>query len=142
MKATQFPREYRAFDLDKKEMLSSKDLINRGFSLMPDGLPSNTKEPLFNIVLMWYSGQVDHKKSKIYEGDICKCDIANEFGSLTVDYGIMRWNQQAQSFMLLIPSSGATRMLNVTKVEKIGNEFENEELVPLVSNNKLPSLNG
>jgi hypothetical protein len=137
MKATSFPREYRAFDLDKKEMLYSKDLINRGFSLMPDGLPSNTKEPLFNIVLCWYSGQVDHKKTKIFEGDICKIDIKNEFGSLTVDYGIMRWNQQAQSFMLLIPSSGISRMLNVAKVEKLGNEFENEELLPLVNNKPL-----
>jgi hypothetical protein len=80
---------------------------------------------------------VDHKKTKIFEGDICKIDIKNEFGSLTVDYGIMRWNQQAQSFMLLIPSSGISRMLNVAKVEKLGNEFENEELLPLVNNKPL-----
>jgi hypothetical protein len=139
MKASSFPRVYRAYDLDEKVMYSPEKLAKLGFTIAPDGLPSNALKPLFNIVVMWFSGQHDHEGKPIFEGDICRCDIMNEFGSLTVDYGIMRWNPNVFQFILMIPSAQGGELLNVQKVGLLGNEFDNPELVPLVKN-ELPVL--
>lgn len=132
MKASSFPRVYRAFDLDRNIMLNPKQLASEGFSVAPDGLPSNQLKPMFNIVLLWFSGQSDHEGRHLFEGDICKCHIKNEFGSVVVDYGVMRWVNDLQSFSLMIPSAQGGIKLDVQKVELLGNEFENPELVPLV----------
>lgn len=132
MKASSFPRVYRAFDLDRNIMLNPKELASEGFTVAPDGLPSNTIKPMFNIVLLWFSGQTDHEGRNIFEGDICKVHVKNEFGSIVIDYGVMRWVAELRQFILMIPSAQGGRMLDVQKVELLGNEFENPELVPLV----------
>ncbi len=132
MKASAFPRVYRAFDLDRNLMLNPKQLASEGFTLAPDGLPSNSIKPMFNIVLLWFSGQSDHEGRHLFEGDICKCQIKNEFGSVVVDYGVMRWSDSLQSFSLMIPSAQGGVKLDVQSVELLGNEFENPELVALV----------
>lgn len=139
MKASSFPRIYRAWNLDTQEMLSPEKLASAGFTVAPDGLPSFQKPPVFACVVMWFSGKVDHKNKPIFEGDICKVSIVNDFGSLTIDYGVMRWNQDVGQFLLMIPSAQGGHMLNVQEVELLGNEFENPELVPLVKNDQ-PAL--
>lgn len=131
MKASSFPRIYRAWNLDTNEMLSGEKLADAGFSIMPDGLPSFMKPPVFSCVVMWFSGKLDKNRKMIFEGDICKVHVQNEWGSLTVDYGVMRWNPDI-GFMLMIPSAQGGVMLNVQEVELLGNEFENPELVPLI----------
>lgn len=132
MKSSSFPRTYRAYDLDKGVMLSPKELTSRGFTVAPDGLPSNATEPLFNVVLMWFSGQQDNNGNKLFEGDICKLEIRNEFGSTVVDYGIMRWVPEKSFFSLMVPSAVGGVQLDIQKVNLVGNEFENPELVPLI----------
>lgn len=139
MKASQFPRIYRAYDLEEKVMYSPEALAKQGFTIAPDGMPSNALKPLFNIVVMWFSGQIDKNEKPIFEGDICKVSILNEFGSLTPDYGVMRWNPDVRQFLLMIPSAFGGQILNVQEVELLGNEFENPELVPLVKNDQ-PAL--
>lgn len=138
MKASSFPRICRAWNTDTNEMLSPEKLVTLGLTISPDGLPAYRERP-FPVVLMWFSGKKDHTGKLIFEGDICKVDIANEWGSTTVDYGVMRWNDELGQFLLMIPSAMGGVMLNVTKVELLGNEFENPELVPLVKNEQ-PAL--
>lgn len=97
---------------------------------MADGLP-NYRDIPFPAIVMWFSGKVDADGKKIFEGDICKAYILNEFGSTSIDYGVMRFNPEMGAFILMIPSAHGAHMLNVTRTELLGNEFENEELVPL-----------
>lgn len=138
MKASSFPRIYRAYDLDEKRMFMPEQLAKAGFKLAPDGLPSCDTRPMFNVVLMWFTGKIDQNGKQLFEGDICKVFIHNDFGSLTIDYGIMRWHDET-GFTLMIPSAQGGVILNVQSVELLGNEFENEELVPLVKHDQ-PSL--
>jgi hypothetical protein len=142
MKASQFPREYKAYDLDTSRMLQPQDLISEGFTLSPDGLPANSRKAMFDVVLLWFSGQFDKNRKKIFEGDICRVQVKNEFGSLTVDYGIMKWISQTSQFVLTVPASLGGRILDVTEVELLGNEFENPELVSLVKNEAVETVNG
>ena len=135
MKASAFPRIYKAYDLETNTMLSTKELASRGFTVAPDGLPSNMKEPLFNIVLLWWSGQIDKDGKQIFEGDICKVLIKNEFGSASVDYGVMRWVKEFNQFILMIPVEKGGQLFETVSSELLGNEFENPELVPLVQFN-------
>lgn len=133
MKASHFPRVCRGWNPDTKEMLSPEKLIERGFTVSPDGLPAFRERP-FPVILMWFSGQLDSERKPLFEGDICKLHVPNEFGSIIIDYGIMRWNPQRSQFFIEVPAEGANRPLDLAKIELLGNEFENEELVPLVKN--------
>lgn len=140
MKASAFPRIYQAYDLEAKVMYSPEQLASKGFTIAPDGLPSNSKEPLFNIVVLWWSGQIDNNEKRIFEGDICKVYIKNEFGSIVVDYGIMRWVKEISQFILMVPSAQGGHHLDVQKTEKLGSEFTHPELVSLVQHS--PEANG
>ena len=133
MKASKFPRSYRAYCFDDKKMYYPKDLIKLGMSLSPDGLPSFTKEPHFSIVLMWNTGQLDKNQKEIHESDICKVKIKNEFGSVTEDYAVMRYNQSTNQFILHVPMPYGGQLMEITEAELIGNEFENPELIPLIT---------
>lgn len=132
MKASAFPRSYRAFNPDENRMLYQKELTERGFSISPDGLPCCAKENLLDVIVTWFSGKKDGDGLPLYEGDICKVEIKNEFSSVAIDYGVMRWNNDIGQFLLMIPSAQGGVILNVQKVQLLGNEFENQELVPLV----------
>lgn len=136
MKASSFPRICRAWNLETSTMLSPEALIRAGVTISPDGLPAYRDQP-FELVLMWYSGKKDHAGRRIFEGDICKVDVDTGFGSSSIDYGIMRWSDDLGQFLLMIPSAQGGHMLNVKKVELLGNEFDNKELVPLVNNEKV-----
>lgn len=131
MKASAFPRICRAWNQDTNEMLYPDKLVTLGLTISPDGLPAYRDRP-FPVILMWYTGQLDTAGKQLFEGDICKIHVANEFGSLIVDYGVMRWNPFTSQFHLAVPSSQGAQQLDVKKVELLGNEFENAELVPLV----------
>ncbi len=131
MKASHFPREYRAWNLDENRMMNEKELISAGFSIAPDGLPSYRDKP-FACVVMWRTGLEDSKKNALFEGDICKVDIQNEFGSLTQDYAIMRWVEESGAFILKIPAS-FNGIVNVVNAVRLGNEFANPELKELVA---------
>lgn len=142
MKASAFPRICRGWNPDTNEMLSPERLVTLGLTVSPDGLPAYRDRP-FPVILMWYSGQLDTTGKQLFEGDICKVHILNEFGSIIIDYGVMRWNPIISQFHLAVPSSMQGQELNVQKVELLGNEFENLELVPLVKNQAgEESLNG
>lgn len=136
MKASQFPREYQAYDFDEKKMYTQKELMDLGMTLTPEGLPYFSKEPHFSIVLLWFSGQLDKNRKKIFEGGICKMHMKNEFGSKTLEYGIMRWNVGTKQFILETPSPFGGQTYEVDEVELLGNEFENPELLSLVTYNE------
>lgn len=133
MKASAFPRQFKVYDLDDKRMIEEKELIDRGVSMSPDGLLACSKEFLLNVIVLWATDKVDQDEKLIYEGNICKVDIQTDFGSLVVDYGVMRWNKQLGQFLLMIPSARAGQSLNVTNVKVVGHELTNPELVPLVT---------
>jgi hypothetical protein len=131
MKASRFPREYRVFNLEENRMMKTKELVSIGFSIAPDGLPAFREKP-FDCVVMWKTGNKDKRGNILYEGDICKLAVKNEFGSLTIDYAIMRWNEQVGQFILQLPLK-TTQMFEVADVERLGNEFENTELKELIA---------
>lgn len=134
MKASSFPKEYRVFNLDTGEMLYEKELNEKGFSLSPEGLPVCAKENLLNVVINWYTGRKDDHGKKLYESDICKVEVPNEYGSVSIDYGIMVWNNNLGQFMMAIPSVQGGIEVHVRNVTLVGNEFENQELISLVKN--------
>lgn len=141
MKASGFPRVCRGWNTDTNEMLSPDKLVSLGLTISPDGLPAYRERP-FPVILMWFSGQTDSNNKPLFEGDICKIQVVNEFGSIIVDYGVMRWNPVTSQFHLSVPSSSPNQLLNLQKVELLGNEFENQELVPLVQNQITEPVNG
>lgn len=134
MKASSFPKEYRVFNLDTGKMLYEKELNEKGFSLSPEGLPVCAKENLMNVVINWFTGRTDDHGKKLYESDVCKVEVPNEYGSVAIDYGIMAWNNNLGQFMLAIPSVQGGVSVDVRNITLVGNEFENQELIPLVRN--------
>ena len=137
MKASGFPRIWRAFDLDKKQMLYPQDLITLGITLSADGLLSFNKENEdvhFNYVIQWFSGQRDKDGKPVFEGDICKVGVKNEFGSLTEDYAIMRFVEGKNGFMLQMPSN-VNGVVVVEDVSILGNDLSDPHLIDLVVDN-------
>ena len=137
MKASGFPRIWRAFDLDKKQMLYPQDLITLGITLSADGLLSFNKENKdvhFNYVIQWFSGQRDKDGKPVFEGDICKVGVKNEFGSLTEDYAIMRFVEGKNGFMLQMPSN-VNGVVVVEDVSILGNDLSDPHLIDLVVDN-------
>lgn len=132
MKASRFPREYRVFNLEENRMMKPAELESVGFSIAPNGLPVFREKP-FDCVVMWRTNSKDKRGHFLFEGDICKLAIKNEFGSLSIDYAIMRWVESASAFILQIPVKGVQQLLDVTDVERLGNEFEHAELRELVA---------
>lgn len=139
MKASPFPRTYRAYDYGLNKMYSPDDLIALGVTLSPDGLPHYHALPIDSIVLLWCSGQMDSDEKLIYEGDICRMEAQTEFGSSMVLYGIMRWSPENRQFILQTPAEEGGRIFYVTRVKLLGNEFEHKDLVPLITP---PQTNG
>lgn len=136
MIASHFPRQFRAYDLENKVMLYEKDLIEKGVTIAPDGLPYFHKEPLFNIAIMWFSGQKASDGKKVYEGDICEMAVLNEFGSATKHTAIMQYHKPANQFILQMPAEKGNQVFNVVDVKIIGNEFDNPDLIQLVTTKK------
>lgn len=133
MKASAFPRMYRVYDLDKSQMFYPEDLITLGFALSPDGLPMFTrKDVFFNCLIMWFSGQKDSKDRAMFEEDVCKVDIKNEFGSILQEYAVMRWSKDNNCFMLQMPALVGGTIFNIDRAEVLGNTLDNKELAELV----------
>lgn len=134
MKASPFPREYIAYGLDDKVFYDAPTLIAKGFTLSADGLPYYHSRP-FDCVILWYSGQKDSKGTKLYEGDICKMSVLNDFGSLSEAIGMMRWDQQNLRFIMSVGYPKAGVEFHVKTMEKIGHEFTHPELFQQIINN-------
>jgi len=132
MKASQFPREYRAYDLSENKMLTPEQLADKGVSIAPDGLPYFNNEP-FNLVVLWYTGHQDSHGKKLFEGDIVKVEMQNEFGSVTEEYGVMRYDPNHMCFIIMVPDQEPGRSFNGANIKKVGNEFENPEFLPLIN---------
>ena len=138
IKATSFPREYKAYHLEEKVFLEGDALRARGFSIAPDGLPSYEKE-FFQCVVVWYSGQNDVNGEKIFEGDICTVDVQTQFGSAMQDMGVMKWIPQMTCFMLMIGSKHGNHELQVSNIRKIGHELTHPDLIEKIISNATPS---
>lgn len=133
MQASKFPREYIGWSQEEGRMFSSAQLHERGVSISPEGLPVFAQSPIGGLIIMWFSGMIDSKGQKIYEGGICRMSVPNEFGSHTIHYGVMRWIERVRQFNLLIPSLTTNAVFEVTEAELLGNEFENPEFNDLIS---------
>lgn len=134
IKATSFPREYKAYLLEEKVFLEGEALRARGFTLAPDGLPSYEKE-MFQAVIVWFTGQLDVKGEKIFEGDICSVDVQTSFGSAIKDIGIMKWIPRLGSFIIMIGSKHGNYECKIDNVEKIGHELTHPDLAEKIINN-------
>lgn len=127
MKATKFPREWIAYDIEAKEFLTHKQIEDRGVTLTADGLPYFNRLP-FEFILLWRTGLMDSDGNNLIEDDIVEMYIKNEFGSLVKALAIMMWNPSRGAFML---RTGATRngeFLEIENVVKVGHVITHPEL--------------
>lgn len=134
IKATSFPREYKAYHLDEKVFLEGDALRARGFSIAPDGLPSYEKE-FFQAVIVWFSGQTDVNGEKLFEGDICQVDVQTPFGSAVQDMGVMKWIPNLCAFIIMIGSKHGNQECQISNVRKLGHELTHPDLIEKIMNN-------
>lgn len=129
IKASKFPRAFMAFDLIENKFYSPEEVLSIGLTLTGDGLPYWSAEPK-SIAILWFSGQQDSNKVPLFEGDICKMEVENEFGSIVTNLlGVMRWDVKDSRFILHMGGKVNRQFYNVVKIEKIGHEFINPELL-------------
>lgn len=128
MKASRFPREYIGFELETQKFLNAQELLARGVTLTGEGLPFFSAQP-FDFVLLWFSGQLAHDNTKIYEGDICEMDVRSEFGSFIKKRAMMQWYPKTNQFILMMGSPIGDQFFEVANVKVIGHEFTDPELV-------------
>lgn len=139
MKASKFPSEYKLYLPNEGIFLEGDEqVLARGFTLTADGLPYWQKEA-HDVVILFYSGQMDKNSTKIFEGDIVKMKVQNSFGSLSETIAIMRWNAQQFRFILMMGvKKEDNNIYSVVDVEKIGNELTHPELAGQILNNATP----
>ena len=81
------------------------------------------------IKLMQYTGLKDINGKELYEGDIIKCKY-NEMYCNETEIGLVIWNNQLSAYSL---DNGEIKptlsCFNENKLEVIGNEYENPELL-------------
>lgn len=133
MRASKHPLAYRLYRHDTGEMFYPDDLEAKGMSISPTGLPMFRGEPMLNSTLSWFSGQLDHHKKPLFEGDICKIGVVNEFGSLSEHYACMRYNHATHQFILEFPSAIKGMQYETRSCELVGDEFRNPELLSKVN---------
>lgn len=129
IKASRFPRAFQVFDLVENKFYSPEQVISIGLTLTADGLPYWVSQPK-EVALLWYSGQKDFKGVPLFEGDICRLEVQNEFGSLIPDVlAVMRWDVRDSRFILHMAGTVPHQFFNTNKVEKIGHEFTHPDLL-------------
>lgn len=128
MKASSFPRQFIVFNEETGEFYDNDALLEKGFTLGADGLPHYAKQP-FPAVILWYSGQWDKDKKKLYEGDIVRMFIPTEFGSQLEAYAVMRWSGHDYRFILNMGAQVDGMTFDVLDVEKVGHEFSHPDLL-------------
>lgn len=133
MKASKFPREYIGYDIETGLFLDAEAMIKKGITVAPDGLPYFNQIPHNDFVLLWFSGQKDKNNQKIYEGDICKMNVQNEFGSFFEALGIMRWVQATSQFILTMGAQVGDQYFHVVDVEKVGHELTHPDLLQAIN---------
>jgi hypothetical protein len=135
MKSISSPREYKVFNIAKNRFYKEEELIADDVYINNLGeIYNDLGEDSENLVLCWWSGQFDVNKVKIYEGDICKMLLGNEFGSYTEQIGIMKWNVATSQFILMMKANIGNDLIGVDKVEVIGHEFTDKELLAKLIN--------
>lgn len=117
--------EFRAFDDARKEMLPSVDIEE----LMTKGaLVTNYKSFVENIrpYIMQYTGLLDKNGIKIFEGDIAEYEYyAGQCEIFTVVFEVPRFCFQSHSDL----TNWNISYSDVTRIQVIGNKFENPELL-------------
>lgn len=134
IKASPFPREYKAYLLNENTFLEGEALRARGFTIAPDGLPSYEKE-MFQAVVVWFSGQMDIDGEKLFEGDICSVDVQTGFGSAVKDMGVMKWIPSMCAFIIMIGSKHGNQECQISNVKKIGHELTHPDLIEKIMSN-------
>ena len=99
-----------------------------GVGISALGLPIFRGAPIPNCTLQWFSGQSDQNKVPLFEGDICKIAVQNEFGSATEGLAIMRWTPEIRQFILHIVNSVPNLQVKISSCIRIGDELRNPEL--------------
>lgn len=120
---------YRGWDTVEKRMLSHQELDAMEFSMSASGHPSHP-----HIIPMALTPVVDSFEERIYEGDICEMGVVvNKNLGLVKTRGWMGWDPQENHYTLFyeiatpLLSQGA--VLKATGIRKVGNVFQNPELL-------------
>ncbi len=120
------PLRYRFYSFADKTMynVASIDLPLDGRVIVNGSLVVGT-----HGVLMQASGVKDSVTGKsVFEGDIAKITVENEFGSFEIRYGVMRFNTSDGHFCFDFESE--YDLMEPAKVEIIGDMFSTPHLVP------------
>lgn len=115
--------KFRAWDGKHKEMKLVDTLLRSGEVMCGD-------EAFKPDALMQFTGLHDKNDKEVWEGDILKQDIKNEFGSFTRNQiGVMVWHKDGCWAIKYETDSPIEPSGNCPPPEIIGNIYENEDLL-------------
>lgn len=126
----------RAWDTKNKIMMEPFDLKDVTYS---SGFIPESEQ---NHVFMQFTGLLDKNEKEIYEGDILKVAILNQFNSIGMEIGIVVFNSASAQFVIENKLKDDPRAQDLNwhdslyretdipqDCEIIGNVYENQELL-------------
>lgn len=120
---------YRGWDTVQKRMLSHEELDAMEFSMSASGRPSHA-----HIIPMALTPVEDAFSERIYEGDICEMGVVvNKNIGLVKTRGWMGWDPGENHYTIFYemdtPLLRQGAILKATGIRKVGNVFENPDLL-------------
>lgn len=123
--------KFRAWDKKNKRMSPSfelNDILSRTEEGQGDKMGGYILEN--DRILLQFTGLLDSKGKEIYESDILKQDIRNEFGSLLKNQiGVMVWHEDGLWAIKYEDESPMNFEGDCPPPEIIGNMYEDEQLL-------------
>ena len=119
--------KFRAWDKVKNKMLNIKKVewhATDGFYSHVNGISCHANK---DIILMQYTGLKDKNGKEIYEGDIVKYTMRDNFGGET-GTSVVRWNDNCCGFRPFSCDYELDKR-EFEIIEIIGNIYENPELI-------------
>ncbi len=122
--------KFRAFYPETKQMIygnANRAVIDfEGKVLVMDNISGNYVVPK-DFVLMQSTGLHDKNGKEIYEGDIVKLKLTNEFNSTEIRIGECFWNDKTAQWTFKFESNWEYPACDWVAI--IGNIYENPELL-------------
>ncbi len=117
----------RVWDVDRKRMLDSENIVFNNGEFYEDYRDFEDGIALKNIVVMQYVGIEDKNGIDIFEKDIVKINIDDDF-DFVGNIGFVDFSEKEREYAIFCDNEPFYR-LNGGKLEVIGNIYENKDLL-------------